>query len=135
MTFSERAKPLKEKSKMTLLEIATACNISESMASRYINGQNIPPEDIARKMMDLLNAAAKIAPQSEDVRIDLAAIRSVYDARIADMKENATDLKAQLRIEKREKLFCVSFLAVIVVFVLIVFYIDITNGNVGWFRH
>ena len=135
MTFSERAKPLKEKSKMTLLEIATACNISESMASRYINGQNIPPEDIARKMIDLLTAAAKIAPQSEDVRIDLAAIRNVYEARIADMKENATDLKAQLRIEKREKMFCAACLAVIVVFVFLLFYVDITNGNIGWFRH
>ena len=39
MTFSERAKPLKNKGNLTLKQIAEACNISESMVSRYINGQ------------------------------------------------------------------------------------------------
>lgn len=135
MTFSERAKPLKDKSKLTLLEIATACNISESMASRYISGQNIPPEDIARKMLDYLSAAAKIEPQSDDTRIDLAAIRSVYEARIADLKANATDLKNQLRIEMREKWLFFSLLAVVTIFVFALFYVDLTNGDIGWFRH
>lgn len=135
MTFSERAKPLKDKSKLTLLEIATACNISESMASRYISGQNIPPEDIARKILDYLSAAAKIEPQSEDTRIDLAAIRSVYEARIADMKENTADLKNQLRIAMREKWLFFSLLAVVTIFVFALFYVDLTNGDIGWFRH
>ncbi len=135
MTFAERAKPLKDKSKLTLLENATACNISESMASRYINGQNIPPEDIARKMLEYLSAAAKIEPQSEDTRIDLAAIRSVYEARIADMKENAADLKNQLRIAMREKWLFFSLLAVVIMFVFALFYVDLTNGDIGWFRH
>ena len=135
MTFAETAKPLKDKSKMTLLEIATACNISESMASRYINGQNIPPEDIARKMLDVLNAAAPTEQKENVKRPELLIIRDVYEARIEDMKLNAVELKTQLRIEKREKWVFFSLLVVVIVFVFMLLYVDITNGNVGWFRH
>lgn len=135
MTFAERAKPLKEKSKLTLLEIAAACNISESMASRYINGQNIPPEDIARKMLDLLEAATHTEPKSNGARPELLIIRDTYEARIADMKANVADLKEQLRIEKKEKWIFFTLLVVVIAFVFMLLYVDITNGNVGWFRH
>lgn len=135
MTFSEKAKPLKDKSKLTLSEIAAACNISESMASRYINGQNIPPEDIARKMLDLLETAAHAESKSRDARPDLVMLCDVYEARIEDMRASVADLKKQLLVEKREKWIFFALLVVVIVFVFLLFYVDITNGNVGWFRH
>ena len=134
MTFSARAKPLKEKAKLTLSEIAAACNISESMVSRYINGQNIPPEDIARKMLDLLSAAAS-EHGGDGESAETTALRMAYEARLADKREVIDDLKAQVRTEKREKWFFVALLVVVIVFVFLLLYIDITNGNVGWFRH
>lgn len=134
MTFSERAKPLKDKGKITLSEIAAACNISESMASRYINGQNIPPEDIARKMLDLLSAAAS-EYRSESESAEAHVLRVAYEARLADKREIIDDLKAQVRSEKKEKWFFVACLVVAVCFVFLLLYIDITNGDVGWFRH
>lgn len=134
MTFSERAKPLKEKSKLTLNEISMACNISESMVSRYINGQIVPPEDIARKMLELLGGAVSADEESEDMQAALTMIREIYEARIADMRNSIMDLKEQIRVEKREKWIFFILLALTVFFIFALFYVDLSNGNVGWFR-
>lgn len=136
MTFSERAKPLKDKSGMKLNEIAAACNIPESMASRYINGSVIPPEDVARKMLEFLGAETdKTTEEESDMQTALAMLREVYEARIEDIFKNISDLKEQINHEKREKWIFFVLLAVVVVFVFALFYVDLSNGSVGWFRH
>ena len=135
MTFADRAKALKDKSKMTLADIAAECNISESMASRYINGQNIPPENIARKMLDVLSAAVPKDHSEQEINSALRALRSAYEERIDDMRVNIADLKEQLHTEKREKWIFVALLAVSIAFVFVLLYIDIANGDMGWFRN
>lgn len=139
MTFSDRAKPLKTKSRMTLNEIATACNISESMASRYINGSVVPPEDIARKMLEILEAAASKGGEKEeeqtDMRAALAMIREIYEGRIDDLWKSNTDLKEQILREKREKWVFFILLAVTVTFIFALFYVDLSYGDLGWFRY
>lgn len=135
MTFSERAKPLKEKSKLTLSEIAMACNISESMVSRYINGQIVPPEDIARKILELLGEKIPEVKKEDDAQDALSVVREVYESRIADLRMNIADLKTQIHTEKREKWIFFILFTVVVVFVFCLFYVDLSNGNVGWFRH
>lgn len=132
MTFSERAKPLKDKSGVTLSEIASACNISESMASRYINGSVIPPEDVARNMLAFLGEERS---EETDMQAALTMLREVYEARIEDIFKNVADLKAQISHEKREKWIFFVLLAIVVVFVFALLYVDLSNGNVGWFRH
>ena len=94
MTFSERAKPLKNKGNLTLKQIAEACNISESMASRYISGAVVPPEDVARKMLEILGAEEENTIEGEpDMRTALAMIKELYEARISDMWVTIADLK------------------------------------------
>lgn len=134
MTFSERAKPLKDKSKLTLSEIAVACNISESMVSRYINGQIVPPEDIARKILEFLGDSTQ-EKENEDMQAALMMIKEVYESRIADLHTSILDLKDQIHIEKKEKWLFFTLLVIVVIFVFSLFYVDLTNGNVGWFRH
>lgn len=136
MTFSDRAKPLKDKSGKKLSEIASACNISESMACRYINGSVIPPEDVARKMLEILGAEEnKITEGDTDMQTALTMLREVYEARIEDIFKNIADLKEQINHEKREKWIFFVLLAIVVVFVFALFYVDLSNGSVGWFRH
>ena len=136
MTFSERAKPLKEKSRLTLSDIASACNISESMVSRYINGSVGPPEDIARKILAFLEEGAQSNKEGgEDMQAALAVVREIYEERIKDLWKNVSDLKEQIRHEKREKWIFFALLTLVVVFVFALFYVDLSNGNVGWFRH
>ena len=132
MTFSERAKPLKEKSRLTLSDIASACNISESMVSRYINGSVVPPEDIARKILAFLEEGAQSNKEGgEDMQAALAVVREIYEERIKDLWKNVSDLKEQIRHEKREKWIFFALLTLVVVFVFALFYVDLSNGNVG----
>lgn len=136
MTFSERAKPLKEKSGLTLNEIASSCNISESMVSRYINGSVIPPEDVARKILEILGEENDPNMEGDaDMQAALAMLREVYEARIEDIFKRVADLKDQVNHEKREKWIFFVLLALVVVFVFALFYVDLSNGSVGWFRH
>ena len=66
--FAKAAKELKEETRVTLREIAATCNSSESMVSRYINGQSEPPPDIADAIMQML--------RSEKAAQDERAMRS-----------------------------------------------------------
>lgn len=121
MTFSERAKPLKDKSSMTLAEIAEECNISESMVSRYINGKIVPPADIAEKMLELLGGAAPERKQESD---DMGIVID----RISAMYEN------QIKVLQREKYFLAGL--VIVLFIVILYLcIDALHGNWGFFQY
>lgn len=134
MTFSERAKPLKNQGNITLREIAEACNISESMASRYINGSVIPPDDIAQKILVLLGAQMDDAGQEDmiggDAKMQTAInlIREIYEGRISD-------LKTSLEKEIREKRFFAFFLAGVVAAIFLLLIIDLLNGGFGWFRY
>lgn len=139
MTFAEKVKPLWDKSNLTLEDVAKECNISASMVSRYINGKNVPQADIADKMLLLLGgeapAAIKNQEEGETMQTALTIIRDVYEGRLDDMRTEIKDLKERVIHEKREKWIFFSLLVMVVLFVFLLFYVDITNGQVGWFRH
>lgn len=136
MAFSDKAKALKEKSDLSLKEIAARSGISESMVSRYINGVSIPREDIAQRLLDVLGGALPEAEESDqDMQTALTMIKELYEARINDMRTEIDDLKERVVHEKREKWIFFCLLVLVVSFVFVLFFVDITNGNVGWFRH
>lgn len=137
MTFSDQAKQLKEKSNMTLHDIAEACNISESTASRYISGAIVPQEDMARKMLEALgggDAPVKIEGE-EDVQTALAMIREVYEARINDLNLTIKDLKERIKHERAERWVIMAVLLLVIAAFFTMIFIDLANGNIGWFRH
>lgn len=145
MTFSEKAKSLKDKSHLTLSEIAAACNVSESMVSRYINGQTIPPEDVARKIIDFLSAAIPKDTTMDNRQMLLYMIRDVYEARLADMQDTVDELKGQHQLKEallreqlqravREKWLFFALFAIVVVAAFTMTCIDIFNSDVGWLR-
>lgn len=121
MTFSERAKPLKDKSSLTLAEIAEECNISESMVSRYINGKIVPPADIAEKMLELLGGAAPEQKQESD---DMGVVID----RISAMYEN------QIKVLQREK-YVLAGLVIVLFIVILYICIDALHGNWGFFQY
>ena len=121
MTFSERAKPLKDKSSLTLAEIAEECNISESMVSRYINGKIVPPADIAEKMLELLGGAVPEQKQESD---DMGVVID----RISAMYEN------QIKVLQREK-YVLAGLVIVLFIVILYICIDALHGNWGFFQY
>lgn len=130
MPFCERVKPLWDKSDMTLAQLADLCNISESSASRYLNGKISPPADIAEKILEVLGEAPP-AKGDSDMQITIQNIREIYEAQIASMKADHTSRIEDLR---RDKTW--MFRAIIVMFCVIVYlFLDGLHGEWGLFQY
>ena len=105
MPFANRAKKLKNQSGVTLRQLSEAVNVSESTLSRYLNGSIIPPEDIAHRIMEFLQAEAaesaiEHATQGdmEDMHSALESIKTIYESRITDLWKIIDDLKRSRRV-------------------------------------
>lgn len=144
MNFSEQAKQLKEQSGMTQRDIAEKCQISESTVSRYLSGTTVPPDDMAHNILEALGGGSSEIENEgeEEMQAALAMVRELYEARILDMQATIDDLKERVISERKERWkerherWIVTLVLVIVVtaFFAMIF-IDLSNGNIGWFRH
>ena len=157
MPFLTQVKPLWDRSTLTLAELAEQCNISESSASRYLNGKIVPPADIAERILGVLGAdivtistpeekpPATVPPvlQIWEVYKDEIDILQANHARhietlqanhtnhIAAIKENYS---IQISDLKRDKTF-LYFTMLIMFCVLIYFILDGLHGDWGIIRY
>lgn len=134
--FAKAAKELKEETRVTLREIAATCNSSESMVSRYINGQSEPPPDIADAIMQMLRAE-KAAQDERAMRNNttLAQLEESQNHLEEAYKQRIAGLLKHLEYERKQKrIFSIALLATlfgVIVFLLV----DIFNGGLGWVRY
>lgn len=135
MPFANRAKKLKNQSGVTLHQLSEAVNVSESTLSRYLNGSIIPPEDVAHRIMEFLQAeAAESAIENatqgdmEDMQNALESIKTIYESRITDLWKIIDDLKQSRRV------LAIALTAAII-FIFALFTIDLLNPDMGWFRY
>lgn len=142
MTFAERAKPLKDSQKITLRELAEACHISESTASRYLSGALTPTPEMAAKILAFLGAAAEDAspvdlpdcPGGVDESTMDSSVQMLYYFLQQTHAEQARRLAEALQHERREKYFFIAVLAVVMAVILFILIYDFTHGTVGWIR-
>lgn len=146
MPFLKQVTPLWERSPLTLAELAEMCGISESSASRYINGKVSPPADIAEKILQVLGGAAEPAETSKEVQIAQTSmtmhIREIYQAQIATLQENHNSqittlqahYKSQIADLKRDKLI-LGIIAAVLGGVLLYFVLDSLHGDWGLVRY
>lgn len=157
MPFLTQVKPLWDRSTMTLAELAEQCRISESSASRYLNGKIVPPADIAERILQVLGAdivaaavpeekpAALVPPalQIWDVYKDeintlqathanhMAILQTNHASYIAALQENYA---SQIRDLRRDK--SLLFFTLLVMFCLLVYFIlDGLHGDWGIIRY
>lgn len=160
MPFLKQVTPLWDRSTLTLAELAQRCNISESSASRYLNGKISPPADIAERILEVLGAdivtsntpedkpAAAVPPvppvlqiwevYKDEIEIlqathanHVATIQADHGNHMAAIKENYSKQIADL---KQDKLFL--FLTMLVLFCLLVYFIlDGLHGHWGLIRY
>ena len=132
MAFYEQIKPLWEKSKLTLAQLAEACNISESSASRYLNGKINPPADTAEKIIEILGGRpATTKGDEEEMQTIVQHIREIYGAQIASMQAEHDSRVADLRRDKR---WLAGAILILLAFILYLF-ADGLNGNWGIFQY
>lgn len=131
MAFYEQVKPLWDKSKLTLAQLAEVCNISESSASRYLNGKVNPPADVAEKILDILGGSSAMQEGDEEMQTLVQHIREIYEAQIAAMLAEHMSRVADLRRDKR---WLAIAILVLVAFILYLF-ADGLNGHWGIFQY
>ena len=138
-----QVKPLWDRSTLTLAELAAQCNISESSASRYLNGKVSPPADIAEKILEVLGAdvlapsapeskSQAVAPQAlqiwevykEEIEIlqsshanHISTLQASHATHLAAIKENYL---SQISDLKRDKMLLIY--ALLAVFGLLVYF-------------
>lgn len=92
MPFLKQVKPLWDRSTLTLAELAERCNISESSASRYLNGKISPPADVAELILQVLGAdiVTPAAPEEKPATSvpPVLQIWEVYKDEIVTLQEN-----------------------------------------------
>ncbi len=160
MPFLTQVKPLWDRSTLTLAELAEKCNISESSASRYLNGKIVPPADIAERILEVLGADIVTTPAPTDkpqaavppvppvlqiweVYKDeindlkqyhthhVETIQANHANHIAAIKENYTSQIADLKRDKTS-----LYITMLVLFCLLIYVIfDALHGGWGIIRY
>ena len=120
MAFVDKAKPLRDKAKVTLKQVADECGISESMASRYFSGAVVPPSDIADRILDYL---ASIAPVTRETDM----IHHVYTDTITHLRRDRDNWQ---RIAVG-LLIALGVTLIGVIGLLLLFYWDMSHPNMG----
>ena len=132
MSFSEQIKPLWDKTELTLQQVAERCNISESSASRYINGKISPPADIAEKMLLVLGGEPMaVKGESANMTVAIQQIREIYEKELETIRALHDN---QIESLNRDKLW--MFRAIIVLFGVVVYlFVDGMHGGWGIFQY
>ena len=101
MPFLTQVKPLWDRSTLTLAELAAQCNISESSASRYLNGKISPPADVAERILQVLGADIITPPAPNEMPATtvppMLQIWEVYKDEIVTLQGNHADHIAHLQ--------------------------------------
>ena len=139
MPFLTRVKPLWDRSTLTLADLAERCNISESSASRYLNGKIIPPADIAERIIEVLTE--ENADEVEEMKADkneaqnsvsiIQQIREIYQVHITNLQTTHAAQVADLRRDKLLLYITVLILVAMQVYLVI----DGFHGNWGIFQY
>lgn len=157
MPFLKQVKPLWDRSTLTLAELAEQCSISESSASRYLNGKVVPPADIAERILQVLGAdiVAAAAPEEkpqaavppvlqiwevyqEEINTlqayhanHMSSLQASHANHVETLKANHAAQVAEL---KKDKMYL--FATMLVLFALLIYLIfDALHGNWGIIRY
>ncbi len=132
---SDDLKALKQRSGLSWQTLSDLTGIPVSTVRNTISGTTVSPShEVVCRLQEVMEAAL---PREESPPTAAPAedtIQSLYELRIADLKDTICDLKRMLHKERREKLAFIALFVALSAFVLIVLFIDLSVGHAGWFR-
>lgn len=148
MPYLEKLKALKDKSHLTNTEIAQLSKIPLATITRVFNGATPNPTfetfvGIATALGVSLDEIAglrspeeaPLTPNIETTLTSYAELLKEKDERLTEKAEVIDSLKAEVKRERKEKLFLAIFSASIISVFLALIIIDLLNGNMGYFRY
>lgn len=157
--FSVRAAEIRGDA--TVRSIAQGCDLSESMVSRYLSGTNMPPDDIANRIMQYLHdvqtpvqtfepvmqtmqtsVQTEFARPDEKISADDAPDTITlpvwaYQAQMADYQKTIDELRTNHE-KAIHRMQCQHYvmLGIVVALLAVIIYlvVDATHGGWGFFR-
>lgn len=146
--MSKRAKQLKEESGKTYQDIAQETHMSQSSVHRYISGdvKDADPDSYGRIMAaiggddepgpDECEAPAPPADTAPSLdEISQQHYCQLIAAHKAELDRMQGFYTRTIRYKNRWIRFLVALLLLLFALLIIALLIDITNPNIGWFRH
>lgn len=146
--MSARAKKLKEKSGKSYQDIAEETHMSQSSVHRYISGdvKDADPDSYNRIMSAI---GGDDEPESEEYAVPAPSADAVpspdemppqhyqqlIDAHKAELDRMQGFYTRTIRYKNRWISFLAALLLLLFALLVIVLLIDITNPDIGWFRH
>ena len=136
---------------------ASQCNISESSASRYLNGKISPPADVAERILEVLGADIVTTPAPEEkhqpavppvlqiwevYKDEIDILQATHANHIATIQSNHANHMAAMQSNylgqisdlKRDKTFL--YFTLLIMFCLLVYFIlDGLHGDWGLIRY
>lgn len=147
----DRLKARKSSLRLSNKQIAdnTGGRLSESAVQRFFSGDAADPsmqtfiEITAAMGMTLIEAFGEHVPAEMEHHTECAAVRTHYEARLADTKENYNARIAEMKelhsseIARLNKWLIVAFSALAVVIGAIMFFVlyDVTHPTIGWVQY
>lgn len=132
MDFVSDFQRLKDSSGKTVKEIAEACDLSESTITRYLNGKNAPPVDVAEGILKYLSESVPDESQPEGVSFQMVLLISeLYKRQIAELR--ADHEKSARKAEVR--FYVMLGMVVVLTAIIIYLVIDASHGGWGFFQH
>ena len=148
MPYLERLKALKEEKKMSCGEIARLSNIPVATITRIFNGSTPNPtfETFTQIAIALGASLDEIAglkhPESPAVDAHIENTLNSYaellrekDIRISEKDESIRLLDRELQEERKRKTKLAIALTGLIAILIVIAFIDMLNGSIGFFRY
>lgn len=129
---------LKNKGNFSWNDISNLSGLPDATIRKIFSGETADPrfETVAKLVTAMggsLNDIIGDTKDKEDVEMNsIIALKEVYEARIADLKESSNEHTSSLKKDKRVLAIACGVLGVILISFLLV---DLMIGSVGWIRY
>ena len=128
---------LKNKGNFSWSELSSLSGLPDATIRKIFSGETADPrlETVVKLVTAMGGSMDELINGEKGEKVEMNAImamKEVYEARIADIKESASERNASLQKDKRFlAIVCCVLGIALVSFVLV----DLLIGNVGWIRY
>lgn len=141
MPFVEKLKMIKAEKGLTNAEIANVCNLPLATITRVFNNQTLNPtfetiSAIAIGMGVSLDELVGLKqPDAPPISSPIENTLNSYVDLLKEKDDRIKELKEDKAVIRNEKYKLVGMLAGVLAMILIILFIDVTNGDFGYFRY
>lgn len=128
---------LKSKGNFSWNDLANLSGLPDATIRKIFSGETADPrlDTVARLVTAMGGSLDELIGREEKAKVEMnavMAIKEVYEARIADIKESS---RAHVESLKRDKRFLALAVCILGMFLMTFLLVDLLVGSIGWIRY